>query len=213
MPFGRAASTRMTSYSAALPASCRSSLQRLLAGQADLARTVDLEDLDVDLVAFLEDVGHLADALVGELRDVHAGRRCPGRSRRRRRSRRSCWTVPLVDLADLGLGGDAADAVDAPSASRRRRPRRCRPCRRPRRRSCTPVSSTMPRIILPPGPMRSRILSGLILSVMMRGAYGEMLAARRRRASSPSSPRMCSRPSRAWSSACAHDLARRRRRS
>ena len=36
-----------------------------------------------------------------------------------------------------------------------------------------PVSSTSPRITLPPGPMTSRILSGLILMVTMRGAYAE----------------------------------------
>ena len=40
----------------------------------------------------------------------------------------------------------------------------------------TPVSSMMPRMILPPGPMTSRIWSGLILSVEMRGAYGDSSA-------------------------------------
>ena len=44
----------------------------------------------------------------------------------------------------------------------------------------------MLRIILPPGPMTSRILSTGILMVMMRGANVEMFVARRRAASSPS---------------------------
>ena len=39
----------------------------------------------------------------------------------------------------------------------------------------TPVRSMMLRIILPPGPMTSRILSTGILMVMMRGAKVEML--------------------------------------
>ena len=34
----------------------------------------------------------------------------------------------------------------------------------------TPVSSMMPRMTLPPGPMMSRILSGWICRVTMRGA-------------------------------------------
>src|ERR1051326_8127156 len=45
-------------------------LERLLAGEPDLPRLVDLEDLHVDHVAFLEDVRDLAHALVRELRDV-----------------------------------------------------------------------------------------------------------------------------------------------
>ena len=35
------------------------------------------------------------------------------------------------------------------------------------------VSSMILRIILPPGPMMSRMRSGLILILVMRGAYGE----------------------------------------
>ncbi len=38
-----------------------------------------------------------------------------------------------------------------------------------------PVRSTIERIILPPGPMMSRILSTGTLMVMMRGAYVLML--------------------------------------
>ena len=38
--------------------------------QADLAAVVDLEDLDLDLLAFLDDVGRLLDALVAHFRDV-----------------------------------------------------------------------------------------------------------------------------------------------
>ncbi len=39
-----------------------------------------------------------------------------------------------------------------------------------------PVRSTIERIVLPPGPMMSRILSLLIVMVRMRGAYGEMFS-------------------------------------
>src|SRR2546425_5275450 len=46
-------------------------LHRLLPGEADLAGPVDLEDLDVDDVALLQDVGDPLHALVGELGDVH----------------------------------------------------------------------------------------------------------------------------------------------
>src|SRR6185436_14672733 len=46
------------------------SLHGVLAGEPDLPRAIDLEDLDVDDVALLEHVGHLAHALVRELRDV-----------------------------------------------------------------------------------------------------------------------------------------------
>ena len=58
----------------------------------------------------------------------------------------------------------------------------------------------MLRIILPPGPMTSRILSTGILMVTMRGAKVDMLPR-----VAPSvfaiSPRMCIRPARACSSA------------
>src|SRR5690242_14165207 len=45
-------------------------LEGFLPGQADPSRLVDLEHLDVDDVAFLEDVRDLPDPFVGELRDV-----------------------------------------------------------------------------------------------------------------------------------------------
>src|SRR5204862_170707 len=66
----------------------------------------------------------------------------------------------------------------------------------------TPVRSMMLRIILPPGPMTSRILSTGIRMVTMRGAKSEMFW---REAPSASFilPRMCRRPLRAWSSAVA----------
>ena len=37
-----------------------------------------------------------------------------------------------------------------------------------------PVSSTILRIILPPGPITSRILSGLIWTVSIRGAHADI---------------------------------------
>ena len=39
-----------------------------------------------------------------------------------------------------------------------------------------PVASWMPRMVLPLGPMRSPILSGLICIVKMRGAHGDISA-------------------------------------
>ena len=66
--------------------------------------------------------------------------------------------------------------------------------------SSAPVSSWMPRIVLPFGPIRSPIFSGLICIVTMRGAYWDSSA---RGASSAFfiSPRICNRPSRACASA------------
>ena len=58
----------------------------------------------------------------------------------------------------------------------------------------------MLRIILPPGPMTSRILSTGIRMVTIRGAKLEMFA-RGAASASVILPRMCSRPARACSSA------------
>src|SRR5688500_3868050 len=63
-----------------------------------------------------------------------------------------------------------------------------------------PVSSWMPRMVLPFGPMRSPIFSGLICTVTMRGAYGER-SARGCASALFISPRMCSRASFACASA------------
>src|SRR5215831_7302793 len=85
--------------------------ERLLAGEPDLARTVDLEHLHVDHVALADDVGHLADALVRELRDVHkpvgAGHDLDEGAEVDDAPDRA-----TVDLADLGLGREAADVVE-----------------------------------------------------------------------------------------------------
>ena len=64
-----------------------------------------------------------------------------------------------------------------------------------------PDSSTMPRITLPPEPITSRILSGLICMVSMRGAWTENSALPSLSALAIS-PRMCMRASFAWASAC-----------
>ena len=63
-----------------------------------------------------------------------------------------------------------------------------------------PVSSWMPRITTPPLPMTSRILSGLILILMMRGAKVES-SVREPSIACFMMSRMCRRASRAWSSA------------
>ena len=55
-------------------------------------------------------------------------------------------------------------------------------------------------MVLPPGPMISRIWSGLTCSVVMRGAYFDR-SSRGAASASAILPRMKSRPSRAWRSA------------
>ena len=63
-----------------------------------------------------------------------------------------------------------------------------------------PVSSVIPRITAPPLPMTSRIFSGSIFMVMMRGAHSDM-SARGLEMTSFILPRMCRRPSLAWARA------------
>src|SRR2546430_1943338 len=65
----------------------------------------------------------------------------------------------------------------------------------------TPVSSVMPRITLPPGPIRSRMRSGLMWMVTMRGACVES-SPRGRASVWFMTPRMWRRARRASSSAC-----------
>ena len=131
MPFGEAGRSHAASCCASC---CPALLQRLLARQPDLARLVDLEDLDVDHVALFEDVGHLPHALVGELRDVHeavgAGQDLDEGAEVDDLPHRAA-----VDLPDLGLGGDAADAVERLLHRVAVGRRDVAPCRRPRRRS------------------------------------------------------------------------------
>ncbi len=62
-----------------------------------------------------------------------------------------------------------------------------------------PVSSWIALIILPLGPISSPILSTGILSVVIRGAYGDISSGSSIASSITS--RMCSRASRAWVSA------------
>src|SRR3569833_1407423 len=79
--------------------------------QADLAARVEAEQLLPDLVAFLDDVGGLGDALVGELADmdeavlrpeeVDEGAEIGG-----------LHHGALVDGADFGLIGNALDPLD-----------------------------------------------------------------------------------------------------
>ena len=59
----------------------------------------------------------------------------------------------------------------------------------------TPDSSTILRIIFPPGPMMSRILSTGIVIVVMRGAQRDKFGAAACRWSPASCSRMCRRPS------------------
>ena len=63
-----------------------------------------------------------------------------------------------------------------------------------------PVSSVIFLITLPPGPMTSRILSGWMCRIVIRGANGD-ISARGAGSTSRIRPRMNSRPTRACSSA------------
>ena len=63
----------------------------------------------------------------------------------------------------------------------------------------TPVLCVMPRIVLPPGPMTSRIFSGSMLILRMRGAFGDRESGTEISASILS--RICIRACFAWDSA------------
>ena len=136
--------------------------------QAHAALVVGLEHLDLHDLAFLQVVGDVVDALVGDLRDVQqavlAGQQLDDRAEVEQAQHRA-----LVDLADFDFGGDLLDALlrrfaafgvdardgDVPSSSMS---------------IVVPVSSVSARMTAPPLPMTSRIFSGLILIVIMRGA-------------------------------------------
>src|SRR5437870_13501968 len=79
--------------------------------ELDLAAVVEAEDLDLDRVADLDDIGDLADPLRRQLADmdkpvaraeeVHKGAEIDDLD-----------DLAVVDRAGLGLGDDAADPVD-----------------------------------------------------------------------------------------------------
>src|SRR5260370_5307619 len=83
----------------------------LLHAELDLAAIVKAEDLDLDLVAHLDDIGDLADALRRQLADmdetvlgaeeVHEGAEIDDLDH-----------LAVVDDAEFGLRDDAADPVD-----------------------------------------------------------------------------------------------------
>ena len=67
------------------------------------------------------------------------------------------------------------------------------------------MRAMMSLITLPPGPMTFLMNSGRIMMVVMRGAYW-LISVRGASSAFSISPRMCSRPWRACSSALDHDL-------
>src|SRR6185312_6281622 len=85
--------------------------ERFFTAEADLPLAVDRDDLDQDLVALLEDVGHLVDPLGVELRDVdeavgarqylHEGAEVDDATHH-----------AIVELPHLRLGRQALDDVD-----------------------------------------------------------------------------------------------------
>jgi hypothetical protein len=77
--------------------------------QADAALLVDFQHLDLDDVAFLELVGDLLDALVGDLRDVHQAVLARGDGDERAEVHQ-LGDLAFVDAARLDVGGDLLDA-------------------------------------------------------------------------------------------------------
>ena len=150
-------------------------LHRGLAREVDPALAVDLGDHHHDLVADRDDVLDGRHVVVGELadpdqaflarQDLDEGAEAhdPG-------------DLAKVERADLDFAGQALDPRGSPCAS-------CRRDRRDLDRAVVldvdlgPVSSWILRIIVPPLPMMSRIFSGLILIVMIRGAKSLIVVA------------------------------------
>ena len=140
-----------------------------LHGKAHAALVVGLEHLDLHDLAFLQVIRDRVDALVADLRDVQqavaARQQLHDRAEVEQAQHRA-----LVDLADFDVGGDVLDALARRLAAFGRRRRRWRSCRRPRSRWWCRSPPGCARMTTPPLPMTSRILSGLILILMMRGA-------------------------------------------
>src|SRR5260221_10846939 len=85
-----------------------SRLQRFFATQANLARAVDLQHLDRDLVAFLQDVRDALHAARADLRDVQEAVGT-GHDLDEGAEVDDAAHDTFVDLADLRLHGDALD--------------------------------------------------------------------------------------------------------
>src|SRR5690348_12540900 len=83
----------------------------LLHAELDLAAVVEAEDLDLDLVADLDDIGDLADALRRELADMDEA---VARTEEvhERAEIDDLDDLAVVDDAEFGLGDDATDPVD-----------------------------------------------------------------------------------------------------
>jgi hypothetical protein len=163
--------------------------------QANLAARIDLEDLDLDFLAFGQDVSDLLDALVGDFADVDETV-LAAHEIHERTEIDEVDDLAVVDLADFGFFDDARnplasgfDLVEVDEAI----------LIRPSSSMSTlaPVVATISRITLPPVPMTSRIFDLSICIVSMRGACADSSVR-----ASPSafaiSPRMCARPSFAW---------------
>src|SRR5918993_169915 len=81
-----------------------------LHGETDLAALVHAEELHLHLVAFLDHIRDLADAVLGELRDVHEA--VAGTEEVHEGAElHHLHDRALVDRVDLGLGHDGADPV------------------------------------------------------------------------------------------------------
>src|SRR5690606_22216305 len=86
--------------------------QERLAAELHLAEVVDVDDLDLDLVADLDDVGDRADEAVRQLGHVHEPF-LAGQDLDEGAELLQAADAALVDLADLDLGGHVLDPRDA----------------------------------------------------------------------------------------------------
>src|SRR5947209_4266139 len=79
--------------------------------QLDLSTIVEAQHLDLHIVAHLDDIGDLADPLLGQLADVNEP---VARSEKIHKSAEidHFYDLAIVDNADFGFGDDAANPID-----------------------------------------------------------------------------------------------------
>src|SRR5262249_547183 len=85
--------------------------ERALPAEPDLAVRIDLDDLDRHRVALGQHVGHRADAILGDLRDVQQSLR-PGHDLDERAELLDALDLADVDPVELGLATDVLDDLD-----------------------------------------------------------------------------------------------------
>ena len=79
-------------------------------GQVEAAEAVDLKKLHLDLVALMDDIGHLLDAVLGEPRDM-AETFLAGEDLDKGAEVHDSLDDAVIDPPDLGILGDAENGV------------------------------------------------------------------------------------------------------